>query len=241
MNILLITHYYFPEGNAAASRVSSLAQRWVKQGHKVTVVVCAPNAPKGIIYDGYKNRYMKETIAGVKIIRIKIYIAASKGVFRRTISHISYMISAVWNCMFMKKPDIMIASSPHFFVGWAGVLLHWLRRFPFILDVRDIWPESIQAVGAKIPGPIIFILEIMEKIMYNSAKHIVAVGDGYKQRLVEKGVAENKISVVMNGVDSTTFFPKEKNNTLLEEFNIKDKFIASYTKSGKNFKRKKIR
>jgi len=228
MNILFLTHYYLPEGNAAASRVSSLAQRWVQQGHKVTIVTCVPNAPKGIIYDDYKNKYMEETISGVKVIRIKTYIAANKGTVKRIASYISYMISAVWNCLFIKKPDIMIATSPHFFCGWAGVLIHWLRRFPFILEIRDIWPESIQAVGAKIPKPIIFVLEIMEKIMYKSAKYIVTVGEGYRQRLIEKGVPSEKISIIMNGVDSSTFFPKEKNNNLLEQFNIKNKFVVSY-------------
>ncbi|MBO7611917.1 MAG: glycosyltransferase family 4 protein [Elusimicrobia bacterium] len=228
MNILFLTHYYLPEGNAAASRVSALATRWVKQGHKVTIVTCVPNAPKGKIYEGYKNKYTKENIDGVEVVRIKTYIAANKGTVKRILNYISYMVSAVWNCLFMKKPDVMIATSPHFFCGWAGVLLHWIRRFPFILEIRDIWPESIQAVGAKIPKPIIFVLEIMEKIMYKSAKHIVTVGDGYKSRLIEKNVAENKISVIMNGVDSTNFYPKEKNNSLLEEFSIKNKFVISY-------------
>lgn len=228
MNILFLTHYYLPEGNAAASRVSALATRWVKQGHKVTIVTCVPNAPKGKIYEGYKNKYTKENIDGVEVVRIKTYIAANKGTVKRILNYISYMVSAVWNCLFMKKPDVMIATSPHFFCGWAGVLLHWIRRFPFILEIRDIWPESIQAVGAKIPKPIIFVLEIMEKIMYKSAKHIVTVGDGYKSRLIEKNVAKNKISVIMNGVDSTNFYPKEKNNNLLEEFNIKNKFVISY-------------
>ena len=243
MNILFLTHYYLPEGNAAASRVSALATRWVKQGHKVTIVTCVPNAPKGKIYEGYKNKYTKENIDGVEVVRIKTYIAANKGTVRRIASYVSYMVSAVWNCLFMKKPDVMIATSPHFFCGWAGVLLHWIRRFPFILEIRDIWPESIQAVGAKIPKPIIFVLEIMEKIMYKSAKHIVTVGDGYKNRLIEKDVTENKISVIMNGVDSSQFFPKEKRsidvwknggieiangNYWLTTEDWKGKFIVSY-------------
>ena len=134
MKILFLTHYYPPEGNAPASRVSALAKRWTAEGHEVTVVTSAPNVPNGIVYEGYKNKWTsRETLDGVNVIRIWTWIAPNKGVFRRTLNFISYMWSAFFHCLFMKRPDVMIATSPQFFCGWAGVLLRWFRRFPFIL------------------------------------------------------------------------------------------------------------
>ncbi len=229
MKILFLTHYYSPEGNAPASRVSALAKRWAAGGHEVTVVTCAPNVPDGKIYEGYKNSWTSETVIdGVKIIRIWTFIAPNKGTAKRILNYLSYMISAFIHCLFMKKPDVMIATSPQFFCGWAGVLLHWFRRFPFVLEIRDIWPESISAVKAELPVPILKIISGMEKIMYRTADHIVTVGDGYAERLKERSVPENKISVVMNGVDRTLFYPRPVNHELLRQYGVDGKFICSY-------------
>lgn len=229
MNILFLSHYYFPEGNAAATRVSALASRWVKMGHKVTVVTCAPNVPNGKVYSGYKNKYTLEDVEGVKVIRIKTFIAANKGAFKRILNFLSYMFSAFFTCLFMKKPDIMIATSPQFFCGFCGTLLKWFRGFPFVLEIRDIWPESISAVGAKVPGIGLKFISVLEKLMYKSALHIVTVGEGYKQKLTkERGVPENKISIIMNGVDSTLYYPGPKDKELLKQYNLEGKFICSY-------------
>ena len=221
MKILFLTHYYLPEGNAPASRVSALAKRWAKDGHEVTIVTSAPNVPDGKVYEGYKNVWTSEEFMdGVRVIRIWTYIAPNKGTVRRIINYISYMFSAVIHCLLMKKPDVMIATSPQFFCGWAGVLLHWLRRFPFILEIRDIWPESMSAVNAGLPAWLLKLIGVMEKMMYRSAQHIVTVGAGYVERLKERGVPENKISVVMNGVDRTLFYPRPVNHDLLKKYEV---------------------
>lgn len=229
MKILFLTHYYTPEGNAPASRVSALAERWAKNGHDVTILTCAPNVPNGVVYDGYKNKFSQtEIINGVKVVRVWTYIAANKGTIRRIMNFVSYMFMAFMRGMFMKRPDVMIATSPQFFCGWAGVLLRTFKRIPFVLEIRDIWPESIIAVGAKLPFGMLKIISVMEKIMYNSAGHIVTVGQGYVEKLKERGIDESKISVVMNGVDKTLFYPRERNEELLKKHSLNDKFICSY-------------
>ena len=229
MKILFLTHYYTPEGNAPASRVSALAERWAKDGHDLTILTCAPNVPNGIVYEGYKNKFSQtEVINGVKVVRVWTYIAPNKGTLRRIINFVSYMIMAFMRGLFMKRPDVLIATSPQFFCGWAGVLLHTFKRIPFILEIRDIWPESIIAVGAKLPGGLLKIISVMEKIMYNSADHIVTVGQGYVEKLKERGIDENKISVVMNGVDRTLFYPRKRNEELLKKHSLDGKFICSY-------------
>lgn len=230
MNILFLTHYYAPEGNAPATRVSALAERWVKAGHEVTVVTCAPNVPDGVVYEGYENRWTDvEMMNGVKVIRIWTCIAPNKGVIRRILNYLSYMLSAFLHCIFLTKPDVMIATSPQFFCGWTGVLLKVFRNFPFVLEIRDIWPESITSVHADLPPLIFNFVGWMEKVMYKAAKHIVTVGEGYKWKLVqERGLSENKISIIMNGVDSVHFFPHEKNEQLLNQYGLGGKFVCSY-------------
>ncbi|MEA3364972.1 MAG: glycosyltransferase family 4 protein, partial [Candidatus Hydrogenedentes bacterium] len=99
---------------------------------------------------------------------------------------------------------------------------------PFILEIRDIWPESILAVGAMKKSVVIRVLEWLELRMYASASHIVTVGDGYRQKLLEKGVPDSCISVVMNGVDREFYTPRPPDDMLRDRWGIKDKFVCGY-------------
>lgn len=228
MRILFFSHYYTPEGNAPATRVSALCERWVKAGHDVTVVTGAPNVPNGIVYDGYKNERKSEVINGVKVERVKTYIAANKGVIKRMLNFTTYFASALWASLWLSKADVVIATSPQIFAGYVGVWYKRLRRVPLVIEIRDIWPESMFAVGAKVPRIGIWALERIEKAMYKNCDRLVTVGEGYRLRLREKGVPEEKMSVVMNGTDLEVYSPREKNSELLKKFGLEGKFVVSY-------------
>jgi len=229
MRIMFLTHYFTPEGNAPASRVHEMAKRWVASGQDVHVITCAPNMPDGIVYEGYSNKFKQtEMVGGIRVTRVWTYIAANKGTLRRILNYVSYMIMASLAGLFAKRPDIIVATSPQFFCGWAGVILSKLRRLPFILEIRDIWPESIVAVGAMHNKRLLSLLEKMEIAMYSAADHIVTVGEGYRQRLIEKGVPLEKISIVMNGIDKEVFCPCEPDATLIKKWGLANKFVCSY-------------
>lgn len=228
VKILFFSHYYSPEGNAPATRVSALCERWAKAGHDVTVVTCAPNVPNGVVYDGYRNVRVDETINGVKVARVKTYIAANRGAFRRMLNFASYFMSALWTALRLPRPDVAIATSPQIFCGYAGVWYARLKRVPLVVEIRDIWPESMGAVGAHIPGPAYWALERVEKAMYRACRKLVTVGEGYQKRLVEKGVPAEKISIVMNGTDLAVYVPREKDSDLLRCFGLEGKFVVSY-------------
>lgn len=230
MQILFLSHYFPPEVNAPASRTYEHCKRWVAAGHEVTVITCAPNCPDGVVYEGYKNRFkQEETVDGIRVIRVWTYIAPNKGFFKRILNYVSFMLSAFFYAVLLvKKVDVMVATSPQFFCGWAGVLCHWFKRWPFVLEIRDIWPESILAVGAMKKSVVIRALEFLEKVMYRSASHIIAVGEGYRQRIIGKGIQPEKISVVMNGVDATLFKPIKDITHIKRKFGAEDKFVCSY-------------
>ncbi len=211
MKILFLCHYFPPEVNAPASRTYENAKRWVKAGHEVTVITCAPNAPRGEVFPGHRNAFRRvERVDGIKVVRVWSYIAANKGTWRRILNYLTYMVSAVLVAQLERRPDVLVATSPQFFCGWSGVLLHWLRRWPFVLEVRDIWPESITTVGTMKKGMAIRLLEWMELRMYSTARHIVAVGQGYRDNLLSKCVPPDKVSVIYNGVDLDVFKPVPK-------------------------------
>lgn len=230
MRILFFSHYFPPEGNAPASRTYENCKRWVRAGYDVTVITCAPNCPEGVVYDGYKNKlYAREVVDGIDVRRVWTYIAANEGTVRRILNYVSYMVSAFLCSFLVKRPDIVIATSPQFFCGWAGVLSRFFRRVPFILEIRDLWPESIVAVGAMRASRLVRVLEWLEKIMYASAGHIVTVGDGYRRRLLEKGVPAERISVIMNGVSRDLFTPCAPDETLKQQLGVAGKFVCGYT------------
>ena len=228
MKIHFFSHYYTPEGNAPATRVSALCERWAKAGHDVTVFTCAPNVPNGVVYEGYANVRAHEVINGVKVERVKTYIAANKGAVKRMFNFVSYFLSALWAALRTEKADVVIATSPQIFCGYAGVWYARLRGVPLVTEIRDIWPESMGAVGAKIPKLAYWALERVEKAMYRKCRRLVTVGEGYRQRLVEKGVSAEKIDIIMNGTDLAVYTPREKNAALMDQWGLGGKFVVSY-------------
>ena len=229
MRILFFSHYFPPEVNAPASRTLENCKRWVRAGHEVTVVTCAPNCPDGVVYEGYKNRLRQsETIDGIHVVRVWSYVAANKGTLRRIVNFLSYLCSAIVFSLFMKRPDLIIATSPQFFCGWAGLIASRLKRVPWILEIRDLWPDSIVAVGALQGSRLLTILKYLEKRMYAAATHIVTVGDGYKRELIAKGVPQEKLSVVTNGADLELFRPQLPDRELKDSLGLKGKFVCAY-------------
>lgn len=227
--VLFLTHYFPPEGNAPASRVHEMCKRWVAAGHEVTVITCAPNHPAGKIYPGYRNwPVQQEFIDGIRVLRVWTFLAANKGKRRRAINFVSYMMTAFAVAIYLRRPDVLIATSPQFFCGWAGVMVSALKRIPFILEVRDLWPESIRAVGAARRSFPLWLLERMEQQMYASAFRIVTVGAGYKQKLVERRVAGSKIDIVTNGVDREFLGEAGNAAAVRSQYNLAGKFVCAY-------------
>jgi len=230
MHILFLTDNFPPEVNAPASRTFEHCREWVKAGHKVTVITCAPNFPKGKVYEGYKNKlWQKETIAGIQVIRVWTYITANEGFVKRVLDYISYMMAAIFASPFVKKPDVVVATSPTLFTAMAGYVVGVLKRIPFVFELRDLWPESIKAVGAlKEDSFVIRFFEVIEVFLYQKASRIIAVTHAFKDKLIKRGIDGKKIDVITNGVDLERFKPQEKDPELLEQYGLQEKFVAGY-------------
>ncbi len=216
MHILFLTHYFTPENNAPAARVHGLAREWARSGHRVTVLTCAPNVPAGVVYEGYANKlYQEEWIDGIRTVRVWTWLAANKGRVRRGLNYVSYLAAAgAAGPLLRPRADVVIATTPQFFAGWAGWPVARAHGAPFVLEVRDIWPDSIVAVGALGEGRVTRTLGKLERALYDSADHIVAVGDGYRMNMIRKGVGPSRISVITNGVDTDLFEPREPDQEL---------------------------
>lgn len=195
----------------------------------MTVITCAPNFPGGHVYAGYKNRlWQSEIMDGLRVIRVWSYITANEGFVKRVLDYVSYMTSAIVATSFIPKVDMIIGTSPQFFTACGAYLASLMKRVPFIFELRDIWPESIKAVGAMNDSAIIRMLEKIEMLLYREAACIVSVTESFKHTLVRRGIDGSKIKVVTNGVDLSNFKPQPKDKELEVRFCLEDKFVVGY-------------
>lgn len=229
MRILFITDNFPPEVNAPASRTFEHCREWVKKGDEVTVITCAPNFPKGRVYDGYKNKlYQKEQIEGIRVIRVWSYISANEGFAKRIIDFISFAFMAFWAGLF-EKADIIVGTSPQFFTTWTAETLSFFKRKPWIFELRDIWPESIRAVGAISGESKLFkTLEKIELRLYKRSSRIISVTNSFKENLILRGIDGDKIRVVRNGANLERFSKRNRHLEWEEKLGLKNKFVVGY-------------
>ena len=229
MRILFLSDNFPPESNAPATRLYEHAIRWVRDGHEVTVITCAPNFPEGKLYAGYENRWRHvELIDGIRVVRVKTYITANEGFLRRTLDYMSFMFMGFLMGLFERRPDVIVATSPQFFCACGGWALSVARWRPFVFELRDLWPASIVAVGAMRRNNTIRLLERLEMFLYRRARTIIPVTQSFREDLVARGIDRNKIHVVINGVDLERYEPQPRDMALAKEFGMEGKFVAGY-------------
>lgn len=228
MKILFLTDNFPPEVNAPAVRTYEHCREWVRLGAEVTVVTCAPNFPQGKVYKGYRNSlYTREEMQGIKVVRVWTYITANEGFAKRILDFISFSISSFLAGLFIKT-DVIVATSPQFFTALSGRTLSFFKRKPWVMEVRDLWPESVKAVGAAKAGWALHYFEYEEMWCYRSAKKLVVVTDTFKEKISARGIDPHKISVVKNGIDRSEFHPMPKDQALIDDLGLSGKVILGY-------------
>ena len=229
MHILFLTDNFPPEVNAPATRTHEHCREWVKAGHTVTVVTCAPNFPKGMVFDGYRNLpFQREEMDGISVIRVWSYITANEGFLKRVLDYTSFMATAMLVAPFIRNVDVIVGTSPQFFTAVAAFAVGAVKHTPYVFEVRDLWPGSIRAVGAMKHGKVLDALEALELFLYRRAAAVVSVTHSFKDDLVARGIDADKIDVITNGVDGQRFQPRAKDPVLERELGLQGKFVAGY-------------
>ena len=235
MKILYVSQYFPPEIGAPAVRVSEMSAHWRAWGEDVRVLTGFPNHPEGRIHPGYRAAFRRgaatEMFRGVQVYRTWLYPAANKGIFRRSTNYASFMLSAIARGSRLRfQPDVVIGTSPQLLCAAAAARLARRFRARFVLEVRDLWPESLEAVGVCSPGSMPYrVLDRIASRLYRSAWKIVVVTEAFRDALVGRGVAATKIEVVKNGVDTSFFHPDAPpSRWVCAQESLRGKFIVSY-------------
>lgn len=229
-SILFISDNFPPETNAVSARVFERARYWVEWGHEVTVITCAPNFPAGKIYPGYKNRwYQVEMMDGIRVVRVKTFMARNSGFILRVLDFMSFMLMAIIASVFQKRPDVVVATSPQFFSAVAGYVISIIKWRPFIFEVSDLWPASIAAVGSLSKSSFVYrAIEQVELFLYRCAKTVVLQTEAFKQDLINRGIASNKLVVIPNAVDLRQFSPVKRDEQLAKQYHLHNRFVVGY-------------
>ena len=229
MKILFVSHYFPPEVNAPASRTHEHARRWVADGHEVTVITCVPNHPRGEIFPGYRNRLVQEErVDGIRVIRPWTYVTPNEGFLKRMLNYLLFAFASVLASLRADRPDVVVATSPQFFVGIAGVMIARLRRRPFVLEVRDLWPDSIVQLGQLRNARVVRALEAVESWLYRCAAGIVVNTQAFIDHIAGRGIPRDRIELVYNGIDPVLFSPRPRDDALLRRHGLEGRFVVAY-------------
>jgi glycosyltransferase involved in cell wall biosynthesis len=217
MRIIIVTHYFPPETGAPQARLSGLAAAWAAGGDDVTVLTGMPNHPTGVSPPEYRGAIRRrERRDGYRVLRTWLYATPNEGMARKTIGHLSFMISSVLLGGRASGPaDVIVVSSPTFFAVGAGWLLARLKRARLVVEVRDLWPAIFTELGVLTSRPVIRLLERLELAAYAAADTVVVVSDGFRANLIGRGVPAGKVHTIRNGARPGEFDPDAPPDTRL--------------------------
>jgi colanic acid biosynthesis glycosyl transferase WcaI len=218
---------------APAARVSELSRHWVRAGHGVSVLTGFPNHPDGVIRPDYRSRFRRlifqEVLDGIKVVRTWLLPFPNRKSYERILNYTSFCVSAGVTGCFLERPDVVIATSPQLLVGLSGFWIAKIKGVPFVLEIRDLWPESLAAVGVGNTNSLLHrTLGKVAGFLYRQADHVVVVTPAFRDHLIKNWrVQEEKISVVQNGVETKLFSPSD-GGPLRRSLNAEGKFVVSY-------------
>ncbi|MGC2182123.1 MAG: glycosyltransferase family 4 protein [Terriglobales bacterium] len=233
MKILYVSQYFPPEMGAPAARVAELSRHWAQEQNQITVLTGFPNHPTGIVPPEYRRRFRRlvarEKINGVNVVRTWLLPFPNRRTYERMLNYSSFCFSAAATGMLAERPDVVIASSPQLLVGLSGWWLARCRRSRFVFEVRDLWPESLAAVGVGTADSVVYrMLARIAVFLYRNSDHIVVVTPAFKEYLVQHmRIRSEKISVIENGVEAELFSPRVESD-LRSSWGSEGKFVVSY-------------
>jgi colanic acid biosynthesis glycosyl transferase WcaI len=229
MHILIMGQHFAPEEISGAVLATELACGLVEKGHQITFITSTPNYPYGKPFTGYKNRLIsREKVHGVDVIHIWSYLSPQKTMVRRLLNYGTFSLAAFLGGLSIRKPHVIISSSPPLPLGISAYLLSRFWKVPWLLRVEDLFPDLLMTMGILKPSVITKKLYSLEKFLYQKASHIAVISDGFRDNLINKGISGEKISVIPVWADPDQIKPMTKDNALCRELKLESLFVILY-------------
>lgn len=228
MKILLINQAFVSPDEPGHTRHFEMAKFLQTRAHELVIVASDLNYQTGKRTIERKGIFAEQNIEGVKILRSYIYPALHRSYFWRVISFFSFMFSSIYTSFQVKDVDLVMGTTPPIFQAVSAWFVAWIRRKPFLLEVRDLWPEFGVSMGVLKNPLVIGLARWLEKFLYKRATHILVNSPAYKDYMISKNVPADKITFIPYGTDIDMFNPKIDGSSIRKALNVEDKFIVLY-------------
>jgi glycosyltransferase involved in cell wall biosynthesis len=223
MKILLLTQWFDPE---PTFKGLAFARALVNRGHQVEVLTGFPNYPGGRLYPGYRLRLRQcESMEGVRVARVALYPSHDGSSMRRVVNYMSFAIAAATLGVFsVQRPDIVYVYHPPATIAFPAMVLKAFRGVPFVLDIQDLWPDTLASTGMVANQAILRAVGTCCRLAYRSAAGIAVLSPGFKQVLTDRGVPADKIEVIYNWCDEAAITQAESDAPILKEAGVEGRF-----------------
>ena len=228
MKILLLNQAFVSPNEPGHTRHFEMAQFLRARGHELVIVASDLNYQTGQRTVERTGLFAEQIIDGVRILRAYIFPALHRSYFWRIISFFSFMFSSVWTALTVKDADIIMGTTPPIFKAVSAWVVAVIRRKPFLLEVRDLWPEFGVSMGVLKNPILISLARWLENFLYARATHILVNSPAYKDYMLGKGVPENKITYIPYGTDVDMFNPGVDGSSVRTDMGLENKFVVLY-------------
>ena len=199
MRFLVVTQYFFPEPGAPSNRLQAFVDAMLERGHEVTVICEFPNYPSGRLAREDRGRLFRiEKKGSLKIIRTFVLTFARKNNVKRMLFYLSFALSSFVAALILRRRDVILASSPPIFHVYMATLAAWLKRSRLVVDIRDIWPDTVVEFEAIRAGRLMRWGGKIERGIYDKADLIFCISNGMREKVAVRG-GDNKIRIIYNG------------------------------------------
>ena len=179
------------------------AKELVARGFDVEVITGFPNYPGGKLYKGYRIKLsQKEMIEGVLVTRVPLFPSHDKSKLGRIANYISFAFSSLlYGLFFAGRPDVIYVYHPPLTVGVSALIIKLFRRVPVVLDIQDMWPDTLKATGMISNPRLLGFVSSICNVIYSYVTKIVVLSPGFKNLLIDRGVPDSKIEIIYNWAD----------------------------------------
>lgn len=228
MRLILIHQAFSPPQQPGGTRHYELLRPLVHSGHSVTVVASNLVYRTGQRAVHERGLVSRHDLEGITVLRAYTYPSLHRSFAWRVVSFISFMLTSVYAALRAGPADLIMGTSPPIFQAVSAWLVAWLRRRPFLLEIRDLWPEFAIDMGVLTNPVLIALSRWLERFLYARATHILVNSPAYRDYLQAKGISPAKITLIPNGVESDMFDPDARGEPIREEWNLDDCFVVTY-------------
>jgi len=228
MKILLLNQAFVSPDEPGHTRHFEMAQYLREHGHELVIVASDLNYQTGQRTVERHGVFTEQTIDGVRVLRSYIYPELHRSYFWRIVSFFSFMFSSVWTALSVKDADLIMGTTPQIFQAVSAWFVAFVRNKPFLLEVRDLWPEFGVSMGVIRNPAVIALGRWLERFLYTRATHILVNSPAYKDYIMNKGVPEDKITFIPYGTDVDMFNPRVDGMAIRRQLGLEDKFVVLY-------------